>query len=70
MTQLQFSDGNMIRAHMFGQTEKQEQLVLTPEEEDMVEKMKASWSAILSLSNIEEHTDFFKSGAGSMDVTR
>lgn len=55
---------------MFGQTERHERLVLTEEEEEMVEKMRASWSAILSLSNIDEHTDFFKSGAGSMDVTR
>ena len=70
ITQLQLSDGQMVRAHMFGQTEKQEKLVLTEEEEVMVEKVRASWSAILSLSNIDENTDFFKSGAGSMDVTR
>ena len=70
ITQLQLSDGQMVRAHMFGQTEKQEKLVLTEEEEAMVEKVRASWSAILSLSNIDENTDFFKSGAGSMDVTR
>ena len=60
----------MIRAHMYGQTANLEKLVLTEEEEEMIEKVRASWSAILSLSNIDEHTDFFKSGAGSMDVTR
>ena len=60
----------MIRAHMYGQTEKQEKLVLSQEEEGMVETVRGSWRAILSLSNIEDHTDFFRSGAGSMDVTR
>ena len=60
----------MIRANMFGQTERQEKLVLTPEEEKMIGTVRASWKAILSLSNIEDHTDFFNSGAGSMDVTR
>ena len=58
----------MIRAHMYGQTEKQEKLVLS--QEGMVETVRGSWRAILSLSNIEDHTDFFRSGAGSMDVTR
>ena len=36
----------------------------------MMETVRGSWKAILSLSNIEDHTDFFRSGAGSMDVTR
>ena len=70
VTQLQLHDGHMVRANMFGQTEKQEKLVLSEEEEAMIEKVRASWSAILSLSNIDNSTDFFKSGAGSMDVTR
>ena len=70
MTQLQLSDGSMVRAHMFGQSEKHEKLVLTEEEEAMIKSVRSSWSAILSLSNIDDGTDFFKSGAGSMDVTR
>ena len=70
VTQLQLADGHMIRANTFGQTEKLEKLVLTGEEAAMMETVRGSWKAILSLSNIEDHTDFFRSGAGSMDVTR
>ena len=32
--------------------------------------MEAIWKGILNLSSIDSDTDFFKSGAGSMDVTR
>lgn len=47
-----------------------EKLELTEEEEEMQEKVRLMWEDILKLSTIEDHTDFFKSGAGSMDVTR
>ena len=60
----------MIPAWKWGKTEKHEKLELTPEEEGLQEKIRSIWSGILSGQVIEEHTDFFKSGAGSMDVTR
>lgn len=69
MTQLQF-DGQMIPAWKWGKVEKVEKLELTPEEESMQEMVREVWSSILSGQVIEESTDFFKSGAGSMDVTR
>ena len=69
VTQLQF-DGQMIPAWKWGKVEKVEKLELTPEEEGMQEKVREVWSSILSGLAIEDSTDFFKSGAGSMDVTR
>ena len=60
----------MIPASKWGKVEKVEKLELTPEEKQMQELIRASWSAILSLSTVDNQTDFFKSGAGSMDVTR
>ena len=70
VTQLQFEDGQMIPAGRWGRVEKVERLELTEEEAAMKETIKATWSSILSGAAIEESTDFFKSGAGSMDVTR
>ena len=69
MSQLQF-DGQMIPAWKWGKMEKTEKLELSPEEETMQQKVKEVWSSILSGQVIEDSTDFFKSGAGSMDVTR
>ena len=60
----------MIPASKWGKVEKVEKLELTPEEKQMQELIRATWSAILSLSTVDDQTDFFKSGAGSMDVTR
>jgi formyltetrahydrofolate dehydrogenase len=60
----------MIPAWKWGKAEKHEKLELTPEEEQLQEKIRIIWSAILSGQAVEEHTDFFKSGAGSMDVIR
>ena len=70
VTQIQFEDGHMIPAWKWGKAEKHEKLELTPEEEQLQEKIRTIWSGILSGQTIDEHTDFFKSGAGSMDVTR
>ena len=70
MTQIQFEDGHMIPAWKWGKVEKHEKLELTPEEAQLQEKIRAIWSGILSGQTVDEHTDFFKSGAGSMDVTR
>ncbi len=69
MTQLQF-DGQMIPARKWGNMEKTEKLELTLEEEAIQEKIRGVWTSILSGQVVEDSTDFFKSGAGSMDVTR
>ena len=60
----------MIPAWKWGKQEKVEKLILSEEEELMQEAVRTIWAAILSGQAIEEQTDFFKSGAGSMDVTR
>ncbi len=57
-------------AHKWGKMEKVEKLELTAEEEKMQDESRKIWSSILSGMVIEETTDFFKCGAGSMDVTR
>ena len=70
MTQLQIEDGPVFLASKWGTDMKIEKLDLTEEEEEMREGIRSVWSSILSGMLIEDHTDFFKSGAGSMDVTR
>ncbi len=69
MTQLQLEDGHMIPAAKWGKVEKVEKLELTPEEEAMQGNLRDVWAAITG-STIDDHSDFFKSGAGSMDVVR
>jgi len=69
VTQVQ-SEGQLMPAHKWGKMEKVEKLELSPEEEKMQEDSCKIWSSILSGMAIEDSTDFFKSGAGSMDVTR
>ncbi len=63
-------DGPVFPASKWGTEMKIEKLELSPEEAAMSEAIRAVWSSILSGMVVEEHTDFFKSGAGSMDVTR
>lgn len=68
---LQFEDGKMIPASKYFSSEETTSLELTDEEKKMAEEIKAIWKGILSnVPSIEETTDFFKSGAGSMDVVR
>lgn len=68
---LQLEDGKMIPAHKYGQAEEaQEKLELTEEELKMADTIKAVWIGILSSTDISNETDFFKMGAGSMDVAR
>uniref|UniRef100_A0A6G1SL03 10-formyltetrahydrofolate dehydrogenase n=1 Tax=Aceria tosichella TaxID=561515 RepID=A0A6G1SL03_9ACAR len=63
--------GKMIRAATYGSAEaNRPPLVLSEEEQENVDKIKSIWAAILSSDNIVKSTDFFFSGAGSMDVTR
>ncbi|XP_002736701.1 cytosolic 10-formyltetrahydrofolate dehydrogenase-like [Saccoglossus kowalevskii] len=64
-------DGKMVQASRYGQAaEAMEKVELTPEEEAMAAAIKAVWAGILSNDNITAETDFFKMGAGSMDVAR
>lgn len=70
VSQVQLASGKMINANKFGKTDAGEsKFELTPEEETMIKNLKAVWNGILNIE-IEVSTDFFKSGAGSMDVVR
>ena len=63
-------EGKFVKAHEFGQQDEDvEELVLTPDEAAMVDRIKKVWAGILKIE-IEEDTDFFGAGAGSMDVVR
>jgi hypothetical protein len=62
--------GKMINANQFGkQQEEQAALDLSDEEAAMKDVIFSIWKSIL-MKDIEDDTDFFGSGAGSMDVTR
>ncbi|CAH3028244.1 unnamed protein product [Porites evermanni] len=68
---LQLEDGRMIQAAKYGQDEETaEAIELTEEEKVMEAKLREIWAGILANPDVLEDTDFFKAGAGSMDVTR
>ncbi|XP_023682611.2 cytosolic 10-formyltetrahydrofolate dehydrogenase isoform X1 [Paramormyrops kingsleyae] len=68
---LQFEDGKMIPAAHYFHTGSSEAVQLTEEEKAFAEGMRVVWKSILTnLDVIEDSTDFFKSGAASMDVVR
>ncbi|CAK1541584.1 unnamed protein product [Leptosia nina] len=63
-------NGKMINAqNFFKANENKIALELTEEEKQFVENAKNIWKAILRIE-IDDNTDFFESGAGSMDVVR
>ncbi|XP_050503103.1 cytosolic 10-formyltetrahydrofolate dehydrogenase [Diabrotica virgifera virgifera] len=62
-------NGRMKNASVLDQITKQVDIELTPEEKVLIESVRAVWEAILNI-DIEDDTDFFASGAGSMDVVR
>lgn len=62
-------NGRMRNASLLDQTQQQTQITYNDEEKVFIETIKNSWESILSIE-IEEDTDFFASGAGSMDVVR
>lgn len=62
-------DGRMRNASQLDQTHQQTQITYTNDELTLIDSIKNSWESILSIE-IEEDTDFFASGAGSMDVVR
>ena len=62
--------GKFVKAHEFGQQEEgEEEILLTGDETNMVERVRKVWASILKIS-VEDDTDFFGAGAGSMDVVR
>ncbi|XP_027899476.1 mitochondrial 10-formyltetrahydrofolate dehydrogenase [Xiphophorus couchianus] len=68
---LQFEDGKMIPASKYFSSGESSSVELTDDEKKMAEEIKNIWKGILSnVGTIEETTDFFKSGAASMDVVR
>ncbi|XP_028673468.1 mitochondrial 10-formyltetrahydrofolate dehydrogenase [Erpetoichthys calabaricus] len=68
---LQFDDGKMIPAAKYFSTGETTTLTLTEEEMKTAEQIKVIWKGILTnVPKIEDSTDFFKSGAASMDVVR
>uniref|UniRef100_A0AAY5EYG2 10-formyltetrahydrofolate dehydrogenase n=1 Tax=Electrophorus electricus TaxID=8005 RepID=A0AAY5EYG2_ELEEL len=68
---LQFEDGKMIPAARYFSPGDTTSVELTEEEKKMAEEIRVCVCGILSNVNvIEDTTDFFKSGAASMDVVR
>uniref|UniRef100_A0A8C4MSY0 10-formyltetrahydrofolate dehydrogenase n=1 Tax=Equus asinus asinus TaxID=83772 RepID=A0A8C4MSY0_EQUAS len=68
---LQLEDGKMIPASQYFSGGETSVLELTAEEVKVAETIKVIWAGILSnVPVIEDSTDFFKSGASSMDVVR
>ena len=60
-----------IQASKYGQSGvgSSSSLVLTDEEKSLSQSLRQVWSEILKL-DVQDDTDFFASGAGSMDVVR
>ncbi|XP_003403088.1 cytosolic 10-formyltetrahydrofolate dehydrogenase isoform X2 [Bombus terrestris] len=58
-----------IVANKFGQQSEKITLEFTEEEQKNVETLKSIWENILK-TDVDEDTDFFACGAGSMDVVR
>lgn len=68
---LQFEDGRMIPASKYFSSGETETVELTAEEQMIAEEIRSIWKGILSnVPKIADSTDFFKSGAASMDVVR
>lgn len=62
-------NGRMKLASTLNQISQHVEVKFTIEERKLVDSIKEVWEAILS-SEVEEDTDFFAMGAGSMDVVR
>ncbi|XP_072002546.1 mitochondrial 10-formyltetrahydrofolate dehydrogenase isoform X1 [Engystomops pustulosus] len=68
---LQFEDGKMIPASNYFSMGDVTVLELTEDEKAIESHIRDIWKGILSnVAAIEDSTDFFKSGAASMDVVR
>ena len=63
-------DGKFVKAHEFGEEKEEEpELELSADESAWVDKVRKVWVGILKTS-VDNDTDFFGAGAGSMDVVR
>jgi len=70
VTNVQLGSGKMLPACKFGKEDASTQkLELTPEEVQIGETLKVVWKGIVN-TDITDDLDFFKAGAGSMDVVR
>jgi len=71
VSQVQLEDGRTVNASKFGSAELDNVVVLelSPEEEAMKAAIADVWASILN-TVVEDEVDFFKAGAGSMDVVR
>ncbi|KAM9099212.1 cytosolic 10-formyltetrahydrofolate dehydrogenase [Sarcophilus harrisii] len=68
---IQLEDGKMIPASNFFKSADSSTLELTEEEMVTAEAIRDAWQRILpNVAEIESSTDFFKSGAASVDVVR
>nr|DBA31003.1 TPA: hypothetical protein GDO54_006918 [Pyxicephalus adspersus] len=68
---LQFEDGKMIPASNYFSRGESTTLELTDEEKNIESNIRDIWKGILTnVAAVEDTTDFFKSGAASMDVVR
>ncbi|XP_053724741.1 cytosolic 10-formyltetrahydrofolate dehydrogenase isoform X1 [Synchiropus splendidus] len=68
---LQFENDKMFPAEQYFDSKTKTVLELSEEETAFAEEMRGVWQSILpNVAQIEDPTDFFKSGAGSMDVVR
>ncbi|KAM6214189.1 cytosolic 10-formyltetrahydrofolate dehydrogenase isoform 2-T2 [Rhynchocyon petersi] len=68
---IQLENGKMIPASHFFQGEACTVLELTEEERATAEAVRSVWQKILpAILKVEDSTDFFKSGAASVDIVR
>ncbi|KAK7144550.1 hypothetical protein R3I94_010844 [Phoxinus phoxinus] len=68
---LQFQDGKMIAASQYFKAGVSSTVELSEDEKQFAEQMREVWKSILTnVEKIEDTTEFFKSGAASMDVVR
>ncbi|XP_012905945.1 cytosolic 10-formyltetrahydrofolate dehydrogenase isoform X2 [Mustela putorius furo] len=68
---IQLEDGKMIPASHFFNGADSSALELTEEELVIAEAVRSAWKRILpNVLEVEDSTDFFKSGAASVDVVR
>ena len=68
--QLLSVEGKFVKSFEYGQAvEEVVKLELTTEESSMAESLRKVWNEILKI-DITDETDFFETGAGSMDVVR
>lgn len=70
VSKLGLESGKMIPASKYGQSDESSNLgELSEEEKALIEEIRVIWRSILN-TDIEDSSNFFKLGAGSMDVTR